>query len=123
MVVRNVLISSRHTCESNLVSSRHLPGVHELHCHLTCRKAFSEEDFDQFQMERGYCVVGGPAKYTPQLVRNTVMTQPNARRTVYLRALEITGRLGAFLVSLSVDKLLGRNNAKLTVQKRASQLR
>ena len=91
-------------------------------CH-NCRKAFSEEDFDQFQMERGYCVVGGPAKYTPQLVRNTVMSQPNARQTVSLRGLEITGRLGAFLISLSVDKLFGRNNATVTVQKRASQLR
>ena len=88
-----------------------------------CRKALFEEDFDQFQMDRGYCVIGGPTKYSPQLVRSMVFDKPNAWRTVTARALEITGRLGLFLGSLSLDKMLGRNNQPATVAKRASQLR
>ena len=87
------------------------------------RRVRFEEDFDQFQMERGYCVIGGPAQYSPQFVRDTVLNKPNAWRSVTGRAVEITARLGGFLTALSVDKLLGRNNQPDTVRKRASQLR
>lgn len=82
-----------------------------------------EEDFDQFQMERGYCVVGGVEKYTPQLVRSKVLQQPNALAKVTWRSFEILFRLGGFLAAWSLDKVFGKDNNPGTVQIRASQLR
>ena len=90
---------------------------------LICRAPIFEKDFDQFQMDRGYCAIGGQEKYTPRLVREKVMSQPNAWWTVAGRSTEIVARLSSFLASWSADKVLGRNNNPLSVAKRASQLR
>lgn len=84
---------------------------------------FKEDDFDQFQLERGYCVIGGPAKYSPKLVYDRVYSQPNANAVVAARALEILGRLGSFILAWSFDKILGRTERPEYVRKRASQLR
>jgi len=90
---------------------------------LLRRVPIFEGDFDQFQLERGYCVIGGVEKYTPQLVKRRVLDQPNAWVKVVGRSTEIVLRLGGFLAAWSADKVMGRNNNPLSVAKRASQLR
>lgn len=84
---------------------------------------FQNDDFDQFEMERGYCVVGGADKYSPQLVRRKVFDRSNAWAAVAARSAEIIGRLGTFALSWSLDRFLGRVNDPFYVQARASQLR
>ena len=90
---------------------------------VICRAPIFEKDFDQFQLERGYCAIGGQEKYTPRLVREKVMNQPNAWWTVAGRSTEIATRLAGFAASWAADKALGRTNSPLVVAKRASQLR
>lgn len=99
------------------------PGFWIQNAPLAYRGVVFEEDYEQFLMERGYCVIGGAEKYTPQLVRNRVLSQPNAWLSVIGRASQISFKLGSFLTAWSADKFLGRANNPEYVQIRASQLR
>lgn len=74
-------------------------------------------------MERGYCVIGGAEKYTPQMVRSKVLNHSKAWWVVASRSVEIVFRLGSFLAAWSIDKFLGRANDPAFVRIRASQLR
>mmetsp|Transcript_18681 Transcript_18681/g.56469 ORF Transcript_18681/g.56469 Transcript_18681/m.56469 type:complete len:672 (-) Transcript_18681:1930-3945(-) len=79
-----------------------------------------DDAYEQLTYERGACNL--VQKYSPQLVRNRVFSEPNATWTIMARGGEILGRLGLYFAGLLIDKVSGTDDTN-RVRLRAAQLR
>ncbi|KAH9319285.1 hypothetical protein KI387_021054, partial [Taxus chinensis] len=79
----------------------------------------SSKAMEELDLERGVCVPF--RKYTPELVRKTVLESRGTIFSLIDRGVEILWKLGFYWTTLSYDKLVGRGPE--VVPLRAAQLR
>ncbi|XP_057814271.2 protein ACTIVITY OF BC1 COMPLEX KINASE 1, chloroplastic [Cryptomeria japonica] len=79
----------------------------------------SSKAMEELDLERGVCIPF--RKYTPELVRKTVLQSSGTIFSLISRGVEILWKLGLYWTTLSIDKLVGRGPE--VVPLRAGQLR
>ena len=79
------------------------------------------EAYEQLQMEMGFCRINLP--YSPELLRQEALANPQAFFALVSRGLMMGWELGGFALNLWLDRLTGDEDDERVVKKRATELR